>query len=532
MKLVFALTASLVLSTVHGAQAQSSVVFTLARGPYTVGFRAVEQYDPTRTFGDAFDDDGKPAPARRPRPIQTSVWYPAATGATGARMKYRDYVDLYSRPGTMPAHDTRGRANNERLFLSAFSVDSAKITRELDAPTSAVRGAPPARGSFPLVVYGPSLGAPSFENDVLMEYLASHGYIVVASPSWGANGAMTADGGGMETQARDMEFLMSYARTLPSADSTNIAVMGFSWGGISNVLIAMRNSAPKALVSLDGSIAYFYHRTPTAQTTMDFAKQAFVDPARFTIPALFLRQGPAPEMLRFLGPDTGFAFFDSLRYSDAYSVKLRTMRHQNFGAWFNRFQTGTGIAFLGDSAVWNAGYERIAKYTLAFLDAYLKQSSDGRAFLARSPAENGFPASEITIERKRAKRPLPTIGDFANAAASRGLAQAPEVLAEIRRADPAYALPEAALTAWGRRLMRTGRLLDAIGVLKVDVQLYPTSLNVHDVLGEAYDRHGDKALAIESYEKALQLDPTNARVVERVKALKGANPPRGRSVPS
>ena len=183
--------------------AQSSVVFTLPPGPYVVGFRAVEQYDATRTFGDAFDDDGRPAPARRPRPIQTSIWYPSSPIGPLPRMLYREYVDLYSRPGTMPAHDARGTAENQRLFFGGFSVDSAKINRELNARTRAARDATPARGSFPVVVYGPSLGAPSFENDVLMEYLASHGYIVVASPSWGANGVMTADGGGMETQARE-----------------------------------------------------------------------------------------------------------------------------------------------------------------------------------------------------------------------------------------------------------------------------------------------------------------------------------------
>jgi len=436
-------------------------------------------------------------------------------------MKYREYVDLYSRPGTMPAHDARAKADNERLFLAGFSVDSAKSARELDAMTRAVRDAAPARGSFPIIVYGPSLGAPSFENDVLMEYLASHGYIVIASPSWGPNGAMTADGGGMETQARDMEFLMSYARSLPSADSTRIAVMGFSWGGISNVLIAMRNSTPKALVSLDGSIAYFYHRSATPQATMDFSKQAFVDPAKFTIPALFLRQGPSPAMLQMLGPDTTFAFFDSLRYSDAYSVKLRTMRHQNFGAWFNRFQTGTGVAFVEDSSVFNPGYERIARFSLAFLDAYLKSSAEGRAFLARSPEQNGMPSSEVSIERKQAKRPLPTIGDFAHAVGDRGLSNAAVVFENIRKTDPAYSLPESALTSWGRRLIAAGRYADAIGVLKVDAALYSNSLNVHDVLGEAYDKHGDKALAIDSYEKAVVLDPTNARVVERLKRLKG-----------
>jgi hypothetical protein len=512
--------AAFIVSAFASLAAQSSISFALAPGPYSVGFRAVEQFDRTRTFGDAFDDDGRPASANRPRPIQTSIWYPSSVGPSAARMTYREYVDLYSRPGTLPAHDARGKADNERLFFSGFPADSAKIARELSARTDAVRDAAPARGQFPVIVYGPSLGAPSFENDVLMEYLASHGYIVVASPSWGPAGPMIADAAGMETQARDMEFLMTYARSLPSADSARIAVMGFSWGGISNVLVAMRSSVPKALVSLDGSIAYFYHRTNAPQA-MDFSRQAFVDPARFTIPSLFLRQGPSPEMLRNLGPDTTFAFFDSLRYSDAYSVRLRTIRHQNFGAWFNRFQSGTAIAFVDDPSISNLGYERIAKYSLAFLDAYLKGSAEGRDFLARSPEANGFPSAEVTIERREAHRPLQTVGDFAHAVGGRGLSNALAVFESIRKSDPHYTLPEVVLTTWSRRLMRAGRLPDAIGVLKVDALLYAISPGVHAALGEAYERHGDTALAIESYEKARALDPTNARILERLKHLKG-----------
>src|SRR5689334_2338837 len=92
------------------AGAQSTLSFTLPPGPFAVGFRAVEQYDHTRTFGGAFDEDGKPVIGERARPIQTSIWYPSSAPASAPRMRYRDYVDLYSRPGTMPAHDARGRA--------------------------------------------------------------------------------------------------------------------------------------------------------------------------------------------------------------------------------------------------------------------------------------------------------------------------------------------------------------------------------------------------------------------------------------
>jgi tetratricopeptide (TPR) repeat protein len=41
-----------------------------------------------------------------------------------------------------------------------------------------------------------------------------------------------------------------------------------------------------------------------------------------------------------------------------------------------------------------------------------------------------------------------------------------------------------------------------------------------DSLGEAYMNGGQKVLAIASYEKALQLDPTNRNAVEMLKKLK------------
>src|SRR6185437_8992666 len=112
--------------------------------------------------------------------------------------------------GRFPGADRAARAAAEHLFAESYvQVDSARARRELDAPTPAVRNARSAPGSFPIIVYGPSRGGEAYENSTLMEYLAGWGYIVVASPSWGAAGPMPGDFAGIETQARDMEFLRS-----------------------------------------------------------------------------------------------------------------------------------------------------------------------------------------------------------------------------------------------------------------------------------------------------------------------------------
>jgi Tfp pilus assembly protein PilF len=43
----------------------------------------------------------------------------------------------------------------------------------------------------------------------------------------------------------------------------------------------------------------------------------------------------------------------------------------------------------------------------------------------------------------------------------------------------------------------------------MNVRLYPESWNVYDSLGEAQAKAGDTALAIQNYEKSLQLNPQN-----------------------
>ena len=46
-------------------------------------------------------------------------------------------------------------------------------------------------------------------------------------------------------------------------------------------------------------------------------------------------------------------------------------------------------------------------------------------------------------------------------------------------------------------------------MFKLNVRLYPQSWNVYDSLGEAYASAGQTALAIQSYEKSVSLNPKN-----------------------
>ncbi len=91
---------------------------------------------------------------------------------------------------------------------------------------------------------------------------------------------------------------------------------------------------------------------------------------------------------------------------------------------------------------------------------------------------------------------------------------------EVKKTAAAERADESTLNILGYTLLSSGRTSDAIAVFLRNVQEYPKSGNVYDSLGEAYMKNGQKDLAIENYEKSLQLDPKNQNAAEMLKKLK------------
>jgi predicted TPR repeat methyltransferase len=57
----------------------------------------------------------------------------------------------------------------------------------------------------------------------------------------------------------------------------------------------------------------------------------------------------------------------------------------------------------------------------------------------------------------------------------------------------------------------------------LNIELHPDSSHIHVSLGEAYEKSGQKDLAISNYKKALEINPDNKDAAERLKALQPAN---------
>ncbi len=81
-------------------------------------------------------------------------------------------------------------------------------------------------------------------------------------------------------------------------------------------------------------------------------------------------------------------------------------------------------------------------------------------------------------------------------------------------------MPEYTLNNIGYEFMRKKQYQTAIKIFKLNVEAYPESFNVYDSLGEAYMENGTRELAIQNYEKSLELNPDNENGKKMLKKLK------------
>lgn len=360
-------------------------------GPYPVGLKVFDQYDPSRTFVAPTKGPSESSLGKNARPLQTLIWYPSLPSAVGP-MTVGDYAQLADTEihFNAPAE----RENRWRSLLKT----------SFDTQLWAVREAKPATGRYPVLIYAPSDSSVSWENADLCEYLASYGYVVLASPSMGASTRdMTDDLGGINAQALDISFLITYAGSLSDTDLSQVAVVSWSWGGISSLFASARDPRIDALVEMDGSMRYY----PGLVT-----RAGEVHPERMTIPLLCFTRNVSLEDLENddvpsadkVGPNVLNAWV----HGDLLTVNMLGMAHPEFSSMFQRRESAqrfaeNQVADYGREDA-NTSYAWTALYTRNFLGAYLKHDASAKAFLEKTPAENGVPKHFVGLKFRPAPK--------------------------------------------------------------------------------------------------------------------------------
>lgn len=477
----------------------------LENGNYSVGFNHYTSFDITRSYSRPVDI---PTTTNH-RPIPISVWYPAKESQQN-NMLVTDYMRILSE------EEEWEYLPEEQILNWFYYINTSKNRSHFSEKSTAISEAERLNGTFPVVIYAASFKASSIENFALCEYLASHGYIVIASPSRGTYSNRSFNGNNaldIETQARDVEFLISEIFKNPTADTEKIAVMGFSFGGLANSLTQMRNKNIKAIVSLDGSERYQYST---------LKKSPFYSIDRVNIPYIHMSQKNIPDKVLIedkldASLNTEFKFYDDLIFSDAYSLKFNDLTHSNFSTLGILFQDRDPRQDKGDIEIMNS-YKWVSMYTLNFLNAYLKMDAKSLRFINKNPTENGASSELISYESKRGTAPGIPFYEF-NEMAFRKSYENLEFLCDSLN-NVGFRPQEWQLNTLGLKLLFNPETSEkSISVFQLAIKLYPKSANLFDSIAEAYLHIGNEKMAITNFKKSLELNAENQNAIDRLKQL-------------
>jgi hypothetical protein len=288
----------------------------------------------------------------------------------------------------VPASADEVAADLTETLLSE-GVDNDRLKRALKRRCLAVRDRTPLAGPFPLILLAPGAQASPSQNVVLCEFLASHGFVVASIPSVGPDSRdVPATHEAIEAGVRDLAFALEYIRAEPTVSSPT-GVAGFSWGGLTVSLLAMRDAGIGAVASLDGALMQRQHLA-TARTMLGYNASALRRPMMILLADA--RQWDLRTVEFFHeagdGKQDGFLVrFHDLYHGDFASSIIELVLH-------NLVEPGRDVSRVDTAFVWQC------RYLLAFFNTYLKDDEGARAFLAREPEANGVPANLLSIQRR------------------------------------------------------------------------------------------------------------------------------------
>lgn len=331
---------------------QSDFWINLDKGTYDVSFKVVYTKDFTRNYNQ-----------KEFRPIQLAIWSPTLPNIENTYLNYENYYYHAYNPDSNIIRNTFQRGEYlDEIKKKIFSRNNEDIVQKLLRHKTYVIQKPiPGKEKFPVIIYGASAGSDAFENTILFEYLASHGYIVISLASKGMRSRqMTINEDGVLAQVNDMNFALNYSKKIPSADVTKIGTIGWSWGGLADIILADKTNKISAVVNLDGS-AFYENGLPIAKEMRSSLKKNSTYPL-----LLFLS-----KILKGRGAPRNIELYEQITKSDKYLVKFHHFAH---GSYNSEGLMRYGITTKKrDRYIWHKNlYKSLSKSTLLFFNKYLK----------------------------------------------------------------------------------------------------------------------------------------------------------------
>ena len=196
------------------------------------------------------------------RPVHIDIWYPSDEKSTEV-LSFGELLSAYENNASRYQEDDYTGLTNElaEQIIANASSKTISVEQLLNIRTDSYKNLPFFRAESPLIIYMAGQNGASFENYPIFEQLARQGYTVASIWSVGRYpGYMSNNLEDMMEQVYDAEFVI---KELAGADgmkidTTNIGIMGYSWGGISAAALTARHPNIKAVLSLDGTETYYF----------------------------------------------------------------------------------------------------------------------------------------------------------------------------------------------------------------------------------------------------------------------------------
>lgn len=457
----------------------------LEHGPHAVGYRVVQQYDYGRNALPKYTFEGKLQPGERALPIQISIWYPARSGGQNT-MTHQDYVTvgLGKENFVTPSPDQIRASRDGIKFIAQFGAGIELTEDEVDQAVStklsAVRNATASKGSFPVLIVGTDGGPQT--NALLWEYLASHGYVVLLTPSISRDATRQASAPQLALADRinNLELLLSFARTLPNVDLSKLGVIGVNFDGMAAVLYQCKNGEADAVVSIDG----WEGKSGGASTVQ---QSIFFNPNQFRSPYFVVEQHD-----QNMGPplDLSDQVFDSFLYADRYSSVYRGMNHS--------YLIGNLYTLSTLDEEKKISYRALFESVCNFLDAYVKKEV---AAMDRIEPNNSK-IQLVKVVSKKGLPPIPSPAEFEGMIMAGEFDRLRDVVTKALDNNPKaiFTSPQQ-LDLFHFRYRQRNLLEAARQVREIGIQLYPLSVEAMWKLAEAST--GDEVQT--TYRRALLL---------------------------
>lgn len=211
----------------------------LQHGKYSVGYKDTVIFKSDENFS-YLNYNGH-------KPFFISIWYPAIDNKDRNFMKFKNYISVYEQDSYKQLADSLITTFKHILLEDGILIDIKnrndvqfsdtlqKLYNDiLETDVYAKVNLKAVKGKFPCIVYHHGAQSSPYDNNVLCEYMASNGFIIVSAnynlPNEQQSKYLSISTNSDFDNLTDMEFILEQTKKIQNIDTTNITAIGHSWG--------------------------------------------------------------------------------------------------------------------------------------------------------------------------------------------------------------------------------------------------------------------------------------------------------------